>query len=112
MKAGKMDYDGRIVKPQRKRGLIRITQDAAGMKSFTWCDADTKNAIDSLYVFPGDVRFEKVKQSADRVYLLQFTSTVRRMFYFFQEDEKDKDADNCKKIHNVLNDIQEAPVVA
>lgn len=45
------------------------------MVQFQWCDAETKNPIDSLYVFPGDAKFEKVKQSKDRVYLLEFVST-------------------------------------
>jgi len=38
-------------------------------------DADTKSMIESFYVFPGDAKFEKVKQSKDRVYLLEFSST-------------------------------------
>ena len=81
-----MEFDGRMVKPMRRKGIIRVTQDPQGMKQFQWCDADTKNAIDvlariqlnlfqSLYVFPGDCKFEKVKQSKDRVYLLEFKST-------------------------------------
>lgn len=83
VKAGKMDYDGRMVKPQRKKGIIRITKNAEGMTIFSWCDAETKNPIDNLYVFPGEASFEKVKQSSDRVYLLQFRGSERRFFYFF-----------------------------
>lgn len=33
-KAGKMNFDGRIVKPDRRKGIIRVIQDAQGMKSF------------------------------------------------------------------------------
>jgi hypothetical protein len=46
VKAGKMEFDGRKVKPMRRKGIIRVTQDPQGMKQFQWCDADTKNAID------------------------------------------------------------------
>ena len=74
-KAGKMNYDGRMVRPDRRKGLIRIVKDMQGMLQFLWCDAETKNPIDSFYVFPGDAKFEKVKQSKDRVYLLEFIST-------------------------------------
>ncbi len=28
VKAGKMSYDGRIVKPERRKGIIRVTQDS------------------------------------------------------------------------------------
>lgn len=31
-KAGRMDYDGRMVRPDRKKGVIKIVQDASGMK--------------------------------------------------------------------------------
>lgn len=60
-------------------------------------------------MFSGDCKFEKVKQTEDRVYILQFNSSDRRFFYFFIDDEKDKDTDNCKKVHNLLNGIDEAP---
>ena len=60
-KAGKMTYDGKMVTPDRRKGLIRVIEDAQGMKQFQWCDADTKNPIDSFYVFPDDAKFEKVK---------------------------------------------------
>ena len=60
-KAGRMSYDGRIVKPERRKGLIRIVKDASQMINFQFLDAESKNSIDSLYVFPGDTKFEKVK---------------------------------------------------
>jgi hypothetical protein len=28
VKAGKMDFDGHKVKPQRRKGIIRVTQDS------------------------------------------------------------------------------------
>lgn len=33
-KAGRMNYDGRMVTPDRRKGLIRIVSDASGMKTF------------------------------------------------------------------------------
>ena len=84
---------------------------ALASESFQWCDADTKNPIDSLYVFPGDAKFEKVKQSKDRVYILEFGSTQQRFFYWFQDEDKTKDEENAKKIHNAINGITEAPGV-
>lgn len=79
-----MNFDGRIVKPDRRKGIIRVIKDAQGMTQFQWCDADTKNPIDNRFVFPGDCKFEKVKQSKDRVYMLEFTSG-ERLFYWIQE---------------------------
>ncbi len=102
-KAGKMNYDGKMVKPDRRKGIIRITKDNSGMAVFQFLDADTKNKIESFYVFPGDAKFEKVKQSKDRVYLLEFSSTMQRHFYWMQEEDKEKDAENALKTHNVIN---------
>ncbi len=31
-KAGKMNYDGKMVKPDRRKGIIKIIEDAGGMK--------------------------------------------------------------------------------
>ena len=68
-KAGKMNFDGKMVKPDRRKGIIRIVADGQ-LKKFQWCDADTKNPIDNFYVMPNEAKFVKVKQSKDRVYLL------------------------------------------
>eukprot|EP00347_Sterkiella_histriomuscorum_P005183 403357578 len=108
-KAGKMTYDGRMVKPERRKGIIRVISDPSGMKQFQYLDADTKNPIDSFYVFPGDAKFEKVKQSKDRVYILEFASTQQRHFYWMQESDKEKDSENATKLHNTLNGIATQP---
>ena len=79
------------------------------MKQFQWCDADTKNPIDSFYVFPDDSKFVKVKQSKDRVYLLEMKHTQQRYFYWLQDDEEEKDAENTRKVHCVLNNIKDDP---
>ena len=101
-----MDYDGKMVTPDRRKGLLRVVEErASGMKQFQWCDPETKNAIESYYIFPGDAKFEKVKQSKDRVYLLEMVPTKRRYFYWIQEDEPEKDKERCTKVHNVLNGI-------
>lgn len=108
-----MDYDGKMVTPDRRKGLIRIVEErATGMKQFQWCDPDTKNAIDSHYIFPDESKFEKVKQSKDRVYLLEMKQTQKRYFYWMQEDEPEKDAERCKSVHNTLNNIKDATASA
>ena len=43
-----MSFDGKTVKPDRRRGIIKVVQDPQGMKQFQWCDADTKNAIEVI----------------------------------------------------------------
>ena len=105
-KAGKMNYDGRMCTPDRRKGIVRVVEDQGGMKQFQWCDADTKNPIDSFYVFPDDAKFEKVKKNRDRVYILEMKHTQQRYFYWMQDEEKEKDKSNALKVHNVLNNIE------
>jgi hypothetical protein len=33
-KAGKMNYDGKMVTPDRRKGLVRVVEDESGMKQF------------------------------------------------------------------------------
>ena len=81
-KAGRMNYDGRMVTPDRRKGVIKIVTDASGMKTFQWCDAESQNPIESFYVLPDEAKFEKVKQSNDRVFLLEMKATEQRYFYW------------------------------
>ena len=60
-KAGRMNYDGRMVTPDRRKGTIRIVTDQHGMKTFQWCDAGSSQPLESFYVFPDESKFEKVK---------------------------------------------------
>ena len=107
-KAGRMDYDGKMVTPDRRKGLIRVIKNLMTHETqFQWCDPDTEQPIESLYIFPGDAKFEKVKQSKDRVYLLEMIPTQKRLFYWMQEEEPEKDAERCKSVHNALNGIED-----
>ena len=60
-KAGAMQYDGKRVTPDRRRGLIWIVKDAQGVTSFEWKEAGSHAAQENIMVFPGDAKFEKVK---------------------------------------------------
>ena len=33
-KAGRMDYDGRMVTPDRRKGILKVVKDAHGMTTF------------------------------------------------------------------------------
>lgn len=72
-KSGMMDFDGRTVTPKRGKGILRLINDEANAcKTLEWCDAETKKVNQSWYIMEGEAKFEKAKQSKDRVYLLEF----------------------------------------
>ena len=84
-KAGRMKYDGRMVTPDRARGFIRVSRDPhqPGMVTFAYLN-EQKETVESLILFPDIAKFEKVKQSDDRVYLLEVQPEPRRLFFWMQ----------------------------
>lgn len=62
---------------------------------------------ESRILFPDIAKFEKVKQSDDRVYLLEILPEPSRLFFWMQDEDKENDADRCKKLHNAINNITE-----
>jgi hypothetical protein len=84
-------------------GSIQIVKDPQGIKQFQWTEAGSNNPFQNIMVFPGDCKFEKVKQSNDRVYMLEFHQSKSRHFYWMQEKETENDEENCKKLNNILN---------
>ena len=78
-----MNYDGRMVTPDRRKGLVVLKKEDGIMK-FQWLDASSRSVIEEFMLFPGDAKFEKVKQSEDRVYILTMISSGMRNFYWFQ----------------------------
>uniref|UniRef100_A0A7S3N8P2 Pru domain-containing protein n=1 Tax=Euplotes harpa TaxID=151035 RepID=A0A7S3N8P2_9SPIT len=105
IKAGRMNYDGKRVTADKRRGCIKVVKDAQGIKQFQWVEAGSNNPTQNVMIFPGEAKFEKVKQSKDRVYLLEFTQSKQRHFYWFQEKDESEDADKCQKLHNVINGL-------
>lgn len=70
-------------------------------------DADTEKQIEKFFVFPGEAKFEKVKQSKDRVYVLHMKASGNNHFFWMQEEDKEGDEEKAKKLHNVMNGIEE-----
>lgn len=105
-KAGRMNFDGRMVTPDRRRGWIRVLRDPhqPGMVTFEFCD-EAKSPQETIILFPDIAKFEKVKQSDDRVYLLEIQPEPRRLFFWMQDDDKENDAERMKKCHNAINGI-------
>ena len=113
-KAGRMQFDGRMVTPDRARGYIRVTRDPLqpGMVTFAYLN-EQKEVQESLILFPDIAKFEKVKQTEDRVYLLEVQPEPRRLFFWMQEPDKEGDADRAKKCHNAINGVSDdAPAAA
>lgn len=103
-KAGKMTMKGKMVHPDKRKGLLYIFQSEDSLMHFCWKDRTTNVVEDDLIIFPDDVEFKRVPQcTTGRVYILKFKSSNRKFFFWVQEAKTEKDEENCRKVNEVLN---------
>ncbi|XP_968223.2 proteasomal ubiquitin receptor ADRM1 [Tribolium castaneum] len=109
VRAGKMSLKGRMVYPDKRKGLLYVYQSEDSLMHFCWQDRTSGIVEDDLIIFPDDCEYIKVPQcTTGRVYLLKFKSSNRKFFFWLQEPRTDKDEDNCKRINELLNNPSSA----
>ncbi|RZC39818.1 proteasomal ubiquitin receptor ADRM1 [Asbolus verrucosus] len=109
IRAGKMNLKGRMVCPDKRKGLLYVYQSDDSLMHFCWQDRTTGIVEDDLIIFPDDCEYIKVPQcTTGRVYLLKFKSSSRKFFFWLQEPRTDKDDENCKRINELLNNPSSA----
>eukprot|EP00732_Lithocolla_globosa_P001887 Lithocolla_globosa_v1_NODE_1074_length_2895_cov_15.340845.p2 type:complete len:369 gc:universal NODE_1074_length_2895_cov_15.340845:1694-2800(+) len=103
-KAGRMFMEGTTVKPDKRKGLVYMEQGDDSLMHFCWKDRTTGAVEEDLILFPVDAEFKHVPQcKTGRVYLLKFSSTDRKLFFWLQEPKDTKDEENCQKVNNLIN---------
>ena len=99
LKAGKMINESNRLRPDLRKGQIKILVDESENSHFQWVDSDD-HVEDDFFVFPGEFKFTKVVQSKSRVYLLEFEED--RYFYWLQEPDASLDAERCQALNDIL----------
>ncbi|KAE8750335.1 hypothetical protein FOCC_FOCC002895 [Frankliniella occidentalis] len=103
-KAGKMTMKGKMVHPDKRKGLLYVYQSEDSLMHFCWKDRQSGTIEDDLIIFPDDCEFKRVNQcTTGRVYVLKFKSSNKKFFFWVQEPKTEKDDDNCRKLNDVLN---------
>ncbi|XP_045180986.2 proteasomal ubiquitin receptor ADRM1-B-like isoform X2 [Mercenaria mercenaria] len=103
-RAGKMYMKGKMVHPDKRKGLVYVYQSDDSLMHFCWKDRTSGSVDDDLIIFPDDIEFKHVKQcTTGRVYVLKFKSSTRKFFFWMQEPKSDKDEENSKKVNEFLN---------
>lgn len=94
----------KIVQSDKRKGLVYIYSADDGLTHFCWKDRTTGTVEDDLIIFPDDCEFKRVEQCKDgRVFLLKFKSSNRKLLFWLQEPNTDKDDEYCRKVNEFLN---------
>lgn len=113
-KAGRMDWDGRMVTPDKRKGKILLyTSEEDQLTHFQWMDRDKNEVVTDLIVI-NDAYLERIQKcTSGRAYILRFTSSDKKMFFWMQEPSTDKDDENIKKFNEAVGaTIPEKPAAA
>ncbi|XP_052764344.1 proteasomal ubiquitin receptor ADRM1-B-like [Mya arenaria] len=103
-RAGKMHMKGKMVHPDKRKGMVYVHQSDDSLMHFCWKDRTTGSVEDDLIIFPDDIEFKHVKQcTTGRVFVLKFKSSTRKFFFWMQEPKSDKDEEYSKKVNDYLN---------
>ncbi|CAF4794376.1 unnamed protein product [Pieris macdunnoughi] len=103
-RAGRMTLKGRMVHPDKRKGLLYVYQGEDSLMHFCWKDRSTGEVEDDLLIFPDDCEFVRVTEcTTGRVYVLKFKSFAKKYFFWMQEPKTDKDDELCRRINEALN---------
>ncbi|KRY08981.1 Proteasomal ubiquitin receptor ADRM1 [Trichinella patagoniensis] len=97
-RAGKMQLRGTTVYPDHRKGLVYVHQSEDSLMHFCWKDRTTGVVEDA------NVEFVPVPQcNSGRVFLLKFKNSNRRMFFWMQEPQSNRDEEYCRRVNELLN---------
>ncbi|KAM0789699.1 hypothetical protein ACM66B_006559 [Microbotryomycetes sp. NB124-2] len=90
--------DSNTVVPAPGRGLVTIEQED-GLLHFRYKDLEANAVTEDLILFEGDASFIK---ASERVHCLKFSSSSARSFYWHQDVDPSKDADNARRVNELI----------
>ncbi|KAF7365328.1 Adhesion regulating molecule [Mycena venus] len=92
------------VEPSPVKGAIILTAGEDGLFHFTWKNRTTGVVDEDLILFPSDASFVKVPQSSGRMYVLKFSSSNQRHFFWLQDASTARDDEFVANINRLLED--------
>ncbi|CAA7261356.1 unnamed protein product [Cyclocybe aegerita] len=95
-----------IIEPSPTKGAIYLTNGVEdGLLHFIWRNRVTNDIEEDLILFPFDASFVKVSQSpSGRVYVLKFSSSNQRHFFWMQDASSARDAEFAENVNGLLQD--------
>jgi len=103
-RAGRMNMDPntKTVRADKRKGLVQLKQED-GLIHFVWKDRSTNQIETDLMIFQDEAVFRKVDEAKARVYVLEFKSGNKKLFFWLQEPSDEKDEKNCADINKFIN---------
>jgi len=99
------------VEPSPTKGAIVLQSGDDGLLHFLWKDRSTNEVEEDLILFPSDATFVKVSQSSwGRTYVLKFSSSNQRHFFWMQDASNSKDEEFVRHLNQFLEDPEYIPV--
>lgn len=98
-----MDYDGKKVTADKRKGkIVLFTSEEEQLTHFQWWDRE-KNEVSLDLIVINDAYFERIEKcTTGRVYLLRFTSSDKKLFFWMQEPKTDADQELMKKFNEAI----------
>lgn len=113
-KAGKMNRERSLVTADPRRGrleLVLIPEDS--LTHLHWRPRGSSTAPEDDHIlFPGDAEFVRVRSSPDRVYVLKWRSSDKRLFFWMQHANADDDEGYVDAINARLTENEESEVTS
>eukprot|EP00879_Flechtneria_rotunda_P009097 GHRR01009524.1.p2 GENE.GHRR01009524.1~~GHRR01009524.1.p2 ORF type:complete len:343 (+),score=129.10 GHRR01009524.1:333-1361(+) len=107
-KAGRLVREGSLVKPDTRKGLLRVIKTEDGLTHVEWYgrrdDESTATPEYDEIVFPDEAHFEKPAKAPARVYMLKFKEqSDRDIMFWMQEPSESEDEELCRKVDRAIN---------
>ncbi|XP_017074759.1 proteasomal ubiquitin receptor ADRM1 homolog [Drosophila eugracilis] len=103
-KAGRMTLIGKMVEPDERRGLLfarRSTTD--NQVHIHWMDTRSGAIELDIIVTPGGLEFRRIDEcKTGRVYVLKYTRSTQRYFFWMQEPKMEKDMEFCQRLNEII----------
>ncbi|KAK7056723.1 hypothetical protein VNI00_002440 [Paramarasmius palmivorus] len=100
-----------FVDPNPTKGAVMLSRGEDELLHFMWKNRVTNEVEEDLILFPSDATFVKVPQSSSgRVYVLKFSSSDQRHFFWMQDASSARDNEFVTNVNGFLQEMDYEPV--
>ncbi|KIK69613.1 hypothetical protein GYMLUDRAFT_33991 [Collybiopsis luxurians FD-317 M1] len=92
-----------FVDPNPAKGAV-ILKKEDDLLHFLWKNRTTGEVEEDLILFPSDASFSRISQASGRVYVLKFSSSDQRHFFWMQDASSARDEEFVNNVNGFLMD--------